>query len=138
MKNVLFAIVVMASFCIGFVYSNAITYSPKDLGTVNDMSIVESGIRRYFKSASRLPESLSELVALNYVEQCRCKDRWGGEIEYLKLSDTTIRLFSKGNPSLMSWRGVQSGISYVFSVDSEKDEIGDESQSDSTATEGDC
>ena len=117
MKNTLVAVAIMVSFCIGFAYSSAITYSDKYISTVKDMSILARSVKKYFETTQKMPTSLADLVESGIVEASRCKDRWGGNIEYTIIDEKVVALFSKGNPNLLDWPEVECGIKFTFFVD---------------------
>ena len=116
MKNILILVAVVAAFCLGFVYSNAMTVLPKDIATANTLMVLEREIRTFAESNGRLPNCLKELVDIGSTDKNLCKDRWGEEIEYVVADTNVVSLISKGNPSIRHAHGFNCAISNTFSV----------------------
>ena len=116
MKNILILIAVVSAFCIGFIYSNAMTVLPKDVSTANSLVVLEREIRIFAESNGRLPNCLQELIDTGYSDQNLLKDRWGEEIEYVVVDTNIVSLITKGNPSIRHKHGFNCAISNTFSV----------------------
>lgn len=116
MKNLLIVFVVIASFCLGFAFSSAMTILPKDISTVSTLIVLEREIRNFFAEKHRLPITLSELVEMGKVEECECKDRWGNKIGYILKNSNTVSLVSRGDPSITSYKTFEYLISNTFSI----------------------
>lgn len=116
MRKVLIIVAIAISFCLGFIYSNAMTILPKDVSTANRLKILERAVKRYYDERHKLPSGLMELVGDGYTERDICKDRWGNEIEYSIVDSNMVRLVSIGDPSLRRSLGLEYRISNTFQV----------------------
>lgn len=116
MKNILILVAVVSAFCIGFIYSNAMTVLPKDVSTANTLMVLEREIRVFAENNGRLPNCLKELVDVGCVDKNLCKDRWGEDIEYIIVTNNVASLISKGNPSIRHKHGFNCAISNTFPV----------------------
>lgn len=114
-KFIVVGLVVLA-FCIGFVFSNAMTTIPKDVSTANTLMVLEREIRHSFERNKRLPVGLHELVEQGRVDEKMCYDRWGGKIEYSIVASNTVLLVSQGNPSIRRKKGYVCTISNTFPI----------------------
>ena len=116
MKSILIIVAVVAAFCLGFAYSNAMTVLPKDIGTANRLKVMERTIKKYVAEKHKLPSGLTELIAGGYIDKDMCLDRWGNEIVYSVLNDNMVCLVSNGDPSIRRSFGLEYRISNTFPI----------------------
>lgn len=125
MKNILIVVVVIAAFCIGFVYSNAMSVCPKDLMTANHLAVIERATRQFLKDKHRMPSSIDELIEAKYTEDGM--DGWGNRIEYTIIDGNTVKLVSSGDPRMTAHFNIEYRIKKIFSVQSKWNSDSDDS-----------
>ena len=129
MKNLLIVGAVIAAFCLGFVYSNAMSVCPKDLMTANHLAVIERATRQFLKDKHRMPSSIDELIAAKYTEDGM--DGWGNRIEYTIIDGNSVKLVSSGDPKMAAHFNIEYRIMKTFSVRGKRN-----SDSDYSASQG--
>ena len=116
MKKSIALSLILLSFALGFVFSNAMTTLPKDISTASELCRLEFAIREFVKGKKQLPDSLDSLVHDGYLKQRQILDRWGNRIEYQRTEKGRVLLISRGDANVRNSMGCDYVISKVFEI----------------------